>query len=49
MADLQKEAENMMINALPLLLQFLSDRQTDVPLSVNLFVVDILRLVRRSP
>lgn len=30
--------------ALPLLLSFLSDRQSDVPLSVNIFVADILRL-----
>lgn len=34
-----------MVNALPLLLRFYSDRQTNVPLSLTPFANDVLRLV----
>ena len=34
-----------MVNALPLLLRFYSDRQVDVPLSLTPFANDVLRLV----
>lgn len=44
--NLRNDAERMMNDALPLLLRFLSDRQTDVPLSVNQFVSDLLKMVR---
>lgn len=39
----------MITNALPLLLRLLSDREVDVPLSVNPFVTDLLRIVSYIP
>lgn len=42
--NLRNNAENMLNSSLPLLLQLYSDRQTDVPLAINSFVTDLLRV-----